>query len=250
MKGIKVMIFSAAAGFLLSFIFGLFSRTSIISVLLKAIIFAVVFGGLGFLINFLYEKFLSGDFGGEIESENNFRSNESQKTGQIVDITIQDEELDTGESENHFVVSNANTMLNDSDVEKKSTLPQNQKENKLSETKNQTEDKGFVPLTNYETVNNVSEKEAIFPKTEEASSSSSFDNSSNGFNSEGIDTLPDIGDLAFETEEISESEDDDIDTDGEFVSSVNKKSENVPEIKDAELIAKAISSVLSDADSE
>lgn len=250
MKGIKVMIFSAAAGFLLSFIFGLFSRTSIISVLLKAIIFAVVFGGLGFLINFLYEKFLSGDFVGEIESENNFRSNESQKTGQIVDITIQDEELDKGESENHFVVSNANTMLNDSDVEKKSTLPQNQKENKLSETKNQAEDKGFVPLTNYETVNNVSEKEAISPKTEKSSSSSSSDNSSNGFNSEGIDTLPDIGDLAFETEEISESEDDDIDTDGEFVSSVNKKSENVPEIKDAELIAKAISSVLSDADSE
>lgn len=253
MKGVKIMGFSAAAGFLLSFIFGLFSRTSFFSVLLKAAIFAVVFGGLGFLINFLYEKFLSddSDSDGEIDDENKLGSGESSKTGQIVDITIQDEELDKGESENHFVVNNAYKMLNDSDLEKKSVSSQNlnESENKTSETKTQTEDKGFVPLANHETVEKVSEKETISPVAVNSSDSAPSDGGKNDFASEGVDTLPDIGDLAFETEENTESEDDEVDTEPEFVSSINKKSANAPEIKDAELIAKAISSVLSDADS-
>ena len=58
MKGIKLLVISAASGFILSFLFGLFSHTSIISILLKAILFAVVFGILGFLINLAVYKFL------------------------------------------------------------------------------------------------------------------------------------------------------------------------------------------------
>ena len=124
MKGIKFLMISAASGFILSFLFGLFSHTSIISILLKAILFAVVFGILGFLINLAVYKFLidesqdSKELSGMNSDGNVIYSGNESKTGQVVDITIQDEELEKGESDNHFVVGDAHTMLKDSDVEK------------------------------------------------------------------------------------------------------------------------------------
>lgn len=243
MKGIKVIGISAAAGFLLSFISGLFSRTSIISVLLKAFLFAVVFGILGFLISYVYEKFLSDDVENDFVSDTSaVNSQQSSKTGQVVDITIQDEELDKGESDNHFVINNSHHMLNASDVENSSVSTQ---DNKKSEN-NQTDRQGFVPLSNHETVENVSGKEAVTP----GSVNNSFSDFSNVDSEQGIDTLPDIGDLAFETESVSESEESEVDSDSGFVSTVNKKSEGSADVKDAALIAKAISSVLSNADSE
>ena len=70
--------------------------------------------------------------------------------------------------------------------------------------------------------------------------------------SESIDTLPDIGDLAIEseTESDNQSDDDEMENDSDYVPLENKKSENAAEVKDAALIAKAISSVLSGENSE
>ena len=249
MKGIKLLVISAASGFILSFLFGLFSHTSIISVLLKAILFAVIFGILGLLINFAVNKFLiddlqtSADLTEANSAENQNSSGNESKTGQMVDITIQDEELEKGESENHFVVGDAHSMLKDSDVEKSGFSEQTEK----SKIQQETEKKGFVPLTNFENVKNVSGKEAVSPESIPQSSASRT-----SFESESIDTLPDIGDLAFEseTESESESEDDEMETDSDYVPLGNKKSENSAEVKDAALIAKAISSVLSGENSE
>ena len=250
MKGIKLLVISASSGFILSFLFGLFSHTSIISVLLKAILFAVIFGILGFLINLAVNKFLiddlqnSSDLTNSDSTENEVVSGNESKTGQMVDITIQDEELEKGESDNHFVVGNAHSMLKDSDIDKSELSDQTEKNKNQMEAEKQ----GFVPLTNFENVKNVSEKEAVSPESIPSSSVSRTN-----FNSENIDTLPDIGDLAFENETESDSESENYDepeNNSDYVPLGNKKSESSHEVKDAALIAKAISSVLSGDNSE
>ena len=208
MKGIKLLVISAASGFILSFLFGLFSHTSIISILLKAILFAVVFGILGFLINLAVYKFLidesqdSKELSGMNSDGNVIYSGNESKTGQMVDITIQDEELEKGESDNHFVVGDAHTMLKDSDVEKSGFSEQTEK----PKIQKETEKNGFVPLTNFENV-----------KTESDSESENYDEPENN---------------------------------SDYVPLGNKKSESSHEVKDAALIAKAISSVLSGENSE
>ena len=119
MRGAKFIGLFAACGFILSFVSGLFSHSSILSVLLKALIFAVIFGILGFGISFIYGKFLSDGSGGDFQGDYTVDSSTpavSSSVGQNVDITIQDEELRPSESENHFVVGDNHQMLNDSDV--------------------------------------------------------------------------------------------------------------------------------------
>ncbi len=248
MKGIKFGCVFAGLGFLLSFISGLFSHTSILSILLKALIFAIIFGALGFLISFIYEKFLddgsSSGFSGDTEiSTPTTGEGAVPVTGQHVDITIQDEELESSDSSNHFVVGENHQMLNSSDVRKSGD----------TETEIPS-DNGFVPLRKTETLRDLSSKEAVssdeLPKvSKDISQPSSLSNSEDV----GIDTLPDMGNLEFgqsESSESSQSDDSEIESDSEYVSSSqNRKSSNeVPEIKDAALMAKAISSVLSDED--
>ena len=61
MRSIKALIVSASFGFLLSFVFGLFSHAAILIILLRALITAAVFAGLGFGISFVSDKFLFED---------------------------------------------------------------------------------------------------------------------------------------------------------------------------------------------
>ncbi len=257
MRGAKFIGLFAACGFILSFVSGLFSHSSILSVLLKALIFAVVFGILGFGISFIYGKFLSDGSGGDFQGDYTVDSSTpavSSSVGQNVDITIQDEELRPSESENHFVVGDNHQMLNDSDVRDTA--------NTGSETSSSSQ--GFVPLRNFETVKNFSGKEAVIPAeavaaapVEKASTpepavkapSPSFGSSNEDG---GIDTLPDMENFVFSEGSDSDSDDDSgPGTDSEFVSSVGarKKNDGPAEVQDAALMAKAISSVLSDENS-
>ncbi len=255
MRSAKFIGLFAACGFVLSFVAGLFSHSSILSILLKALIFAVVFGLLGFGISFVYNKFLSdgtgGDFQGEYTQDSSSMSAASA-LGQNVDITIQDEELKPSESENHFVVGDSHQMLNDSDVRNSGKVAEDPAP-------------GFVPLRNFETVKNISGKEAVIPSeaiasepareesapAEPQSSQAAPAASFNGGDG-GIDTLPDMENFVFTENSSSGSDDDDSDAggDSEFVSmGSHKKSDAPAEIQDAALMAKAISSVLSDENS-
>ena len=65
MRSTKTIGLFAACGFVLSFVAGLFSHSSILSVLLKALITAVIFGLLGFGISFVFNKFLSDGNSGD-----------------------------------------------------------------------------------------------------------------------------------------------------------------------------------------
>ena len=267
MRSAKYIGLFAICGFLLSFVSGLFSHSSILSILLKALIFAIVFGLLGLGIYFIFTKFLSngsnGDFQGEYTADSSSAPSAAPVVGQNVDITIQDEELAPSESENHFVVGDNHQMLNDSDVRNSA--------NGNNDAANSSQ--GFVPLRNFETIKNFSGKEAVAPadavaseKTSEgekldevpesenvsaAEKSSGNNNSGNAGNAgNAIDTLPDMENFVFSENSGSESDDSDTGTDSDFVaSSGSKKKTEAAEVQDAALMAKAISSVLSDEDS-
>lgn len=256
MRGLKVVIPFAACGFILSFVAGLFSHTSILSILLKALIFAIVFGGLGFAIELVFRKFL-------YEGTSEYQSDASEgilqaptpssSVGQKVDITIQDEELAPSESENHFVVGENHQMLNESDVK-------NVKTESVEDSS-----QGFVPLRNFETVKNFSGKEAQSPFIQSNDSAQNEAGAGSNGNSpaavretssdnDSLDTLPDMESFAFGGDDSGSGEDSDessnTDSGSDFVSvsSGSKKQEEV-EVKDAALMAKAISSVLSDENS-
>lgn len=264
MRSAKYIGLFAVCGFILSFVSGLFSHSSILSVLLKALIFAVIFGLLGLGIYFIYSKFLSngsaGDFQGEYSADSSSVPSASA-VGQNVDITIQDEELAPSESENHFVVGENHQMLNESDIRNSA--------NGSNDAQNSSQ--GFVPLRNLETIKNFSGKEAVKPAdavaSENTSASGNLDEVSDNANvqeaeissangnsdnaGKAIDILPDMENFVFSDNSGSDSDDDsDTGTDSEFVaSSGSRKKNEAAEVQDAALMAKAISSVLSDEDS-
>ena len=257
MRSAKYIGLFAACGFVLSFVSGLFSHSAILSVLLKALIFAVVFGLLGFAISFIYSKFLSDGSSGEYQSDYTSDASSAPAAnsalGNNVDITIQDEELKPSDSDNHFVVGDNHQMLNDSDV----------KNSERNATGSQTSEEGFVPLRKFETVKNFSGKEAVIPSeaiasnekqesSTEAPAPAAAPSSNVSFNDEGgIDTLPDMENFVFSESSGSASDDDsDTGSDSDFVSMGSSKKNNGPaEVQDAALMAKAISSVLSDENS-
>lgn len=233
MKDIKICSAFAAFGFILSFITGLFSHTAFISILLKAFLFAICFGILGFGISLVFQKFLADSSSSEFSTDTSVPAGKnSPGLGQVVDITIQDEDLVNSESENHFFVNNSHQMLNDSDTVKQ----ENEQKSENSESN------GFVPLKDFENYKNVAGKEAVHPDSVESNNDKAKAESMN------IDTLPEMNSLSFEDNNNSSS--DDVETDAGFVSSanMNKSSDEQPEIKDAALMAKAISSILSDED--
>ena len=246
MRSAKSFGLFAACGFILSFVSGLFSHSSILSVLLKALIFAVVFALLGFVISMVFGKFLSdgmSEFQSDASDGVASSGVQSSPLGQNVDITIQDEELEKSESENHFVVGDSHQMLNESDVKN------------IEKGSDQEQRPGFVPLRNFETVKNFSGTEASTPDVQSSQAESSEAVSTpapSRPDEDELDTLPEMENFAFGEDSGSDSGSDVIvpsgTSDSEFVSSSSSRKTEEPEVKDAALMAKAISSVLSDED--
>lgn len=285
MRKIKFSAVFAAIGFILSFIAGFFSHSSIIFIFLKALLSALAFGILGFGINIVFEKFLNDSSEQDFSTDGPVQTASQPQKGQLVDITIQDEELQESDSGNHFVVGSNRQMLNNADTARtassaastvkpavsaaaapstttvvapvspvrnepapsdKSEVHASAEENKMagSNMEAAASASGFVPVRNLETITSVSGKEAV--KSSEISSPD--ENSAPQNVDEELDVLPDMEGLSFA--ENDEDEGIDADTDSDFVS-VHKKSgeESSADIKDAELMAKAISDVLSRDDS-
>lgn len=242
MRNFKSILYFAIFGFLISFVFGLFSHSSFVSILIKAIIFLLIFAVLGFIISFVFSKFLDDESTNDLSGEEglNSSSQENNTKGRVVDLVIQDEELSPKQSENSFFVGSNRQMLNESDYSSnnKSTFEKN-------------ENSGFVPLRDVETSQNVSSVEAI--------SSSSLNNGSvenittlgsrGETNSEGLDVLPEMSSLSTMDENSGYNSNDEDDNDNGFepsYTSSNRKSDSfVGDMPDTGLIAKAISSVLS-----
>lgn len=246
MKNIKFVSFSAAAGFLLSLIFGIFSKSGILKVLLTAFVFAIIFAVLGFGISFIYEKFLVVD-GSDFDSS---RSSEpkiinSSSVGNNVDIVIEDQELERSESGNHYDVGENRSMLSTSDV-----VTSNNSES-LNNSSTVEENSNFVPVRNLETLTNFSGTEAVKP-TNNTKNQEDAPVSSNTKNEEDdLDVLPDFGSMGTSTVSSAgaSSSNDSIDIFSDTGSSsgyTRRNDVDTDKFQNTELIAKAISSVLSD----
>lgn len=241
MKNFKFPIVFSAIGFILSFVFGLFSGSGFFKILLTALIFGVVFAALSFLIQFLNDKFLTVESNGDSENVTN-SVNPDAAPGQKVNIIIQDEELEQSGNTNHFDVGNNHQMLNDSDITKVS--PQI-----LDDISDKPD---FVPVRRKETVDNISGVEAITPdfgnKKHAAQAEQMIDDSDDG----KLGVLPDMSDFSVSSGRAAESGDSGSDGDLlDFSSSSysSRSNEGAGEIKDASLMAKAISSILSGEES-
>lgn len=255
MINVKAISISAICGFALSFIFGLFSHSKFLMILLKAFIFALIFGAIGLLISFLYKKFLEGESAGEFSSgnEGDVAAAGAPVKGQRVNLVVEDQEFERGESENHFVVGDNHQMLNESDYGK-------------SDNSTVDSNPSFVPLRNHETVENLSGKEAVIkngvPVIEKTSAETSAPVSStvngiptlNGNSSGDLDVLPDMDNLTMGESVItatesnnSNGEDEGFSSEDGFTSvgSIRSNKHEEQEVQDAGIMAKAISSILS-----
>lgn len=249
MRNIKLVSGFAVCGFLLSFVFGLFSHSNFLSILVKALICCIIFGILGFGIDIVFSKFLLDETGSEISGEagtnpKNVSSSAEPAKGRIVDLVVQDEELSPGESGNAFIVGANHQMLNENDIRGKSVSGMNSNSNE-----------GFVPLRKYETVENFSSTESENPNimhsqdVKETGQSEAVMNSGAIQNEDNtLDVLPDMSYMS--DEQSSEDQDNSPEESGfetSFATTTSKKSSdvNTDDYKDTALIAKAISSVLS-----
>ena len=261
-KNLKITGIFAAFGFLLSFLFGLFSHGAILSILLKALIFAVIFALLGFAVSFLYFKFLGDDSkdGDSIPDTGTVAAK-----GQNVDIVIQDQEIERSDSPNSFEVGSSFQMLNPSDIasgsplntaEKTSSQVESISQSSLNAVEHNTIGEQFIPM-NFKNVNSTIENHST-ANSSVSDASISLNNDETGVVTDELDTLPDLGNLEIKKSgNINDSEEDSmseysstesIDSGRSSFSSRNSSSENI-EIKDASLMAKAISSILSGEES-
>ncbi len=228
MQKFKFTIIFAAFGFILSLTCGLLSRFSFVRIILQAFICAIVFAILSFLIKFLYDKFLSDEVTenqGDLSSgSDGLNESSTAQTGSVVDFTVGEDDLPNSNNENHYYVGDNHQMLTETDISGSSDFSDN---------------KDFVPLRNKETIDNISETEAVKPSDVFSRNDSSNEQSGD------LDVLPDLSDMETSNEPRGESNDDPVEFEN---NSINSKKKGVGDVdmKDTELIAKAISSVLSD----
>jgi hypothetical protein len=261
MNNIKFTVVFSVCGFLLSFVSGLFSRAGFGIVFLHALLFGVLFCILSFGILYVYKKFLTDDTGSPAAEPAG-----EKKTGGMVDITIQDEDLPNEENAPQFFVGSNHLMLKKNDYSslsensgtEKDVLPvQNpvagSEDNRTAEKQknDNTEDTkaaGFIPVALQESAQNLTGTESMAAVTSEKNMvSESPDGETVVQGDEDLDELPDMEDL-----QTDENNNPDLVEDSDFSQERgNKESGTTGEkdIKDVALMAKAVSTLLSkDAD--
>ena len=246
MNNIKFVSICASIGFILSLVCGFFSGSGFGRIFLIALLFGVIFGGLAFGISFVYGKFL--DVEGSVEgvqvaqSDGVTAADNKKNLGQHVNIIIQEEELEPSGNKNHYDIGENHQMLNESDY--------NHNNSEDGDKPHIEERNEFVPIRNVETVTNFSGSESM--TSEESEERRKIIAEQNSKKDDDLDVLPDMSDIQIssdtaspdaETVVISEAEESD------YVPSASssRASENAAgDIKDASLMAKAISSILSE----
>ena len=274
MKNQKLIAGSAMMGFCLSCFAGFIGGAGLLVIFLRALIFGLIFGVLGWGVGFAFEKFL-GISGADSPSSSfsaERMSPSPERVSNTVDITIADERLPEEEQEPEFSVTKAVKTYHGVLDEKKSSPDAassgNKAKNEVPENKNadpavqrqQAVEKIAETLVQPETV--APKEESVSPPAEKKESSfegvvpdlsassepdtaepekpkkASSVNSSDG----ELDELPDLSEIV--DDDIRESGNTTI-NDSDFASSGPVKTEtkskaSMPEIKDTELLAQAI----------
>lgn len=279
MKNLKFIAAFSIFGFLLS-IFSSFHTVarSAGSRFLIALCFALGFGVLAAAIQFLGKKFIFAETSGDFSEAGNKSSNSANASSGThpVDIVVQDEELPAEDGGPQFFVGSNHQMLNNEDlqdVKKNDTEPQKTVTEKASEItpgaqnsameqvrgeNSSSGNSGFVPLNFAENPSNISSVESKSmdelksdEKSARAEQIPSFDNNSEN-DSETLDVLPDLETISDAAQLSVSSENSGFSENSNF--SENKDTNSASSAgsskekssgQDAELMAKAISTLLS-----
>lgn len=263
MRNIKTIVSFSVAGFILSLIFGIFSNSGFFRVLFVALAWAVAFALLGFLVSFVYNKFLQVETSSYTSTDISSPNTQAPKAtspslGSNVDIVVEDQELDRTESVNRYSVGQNHQMLNDSDLEGNKAASSVAQSNAAA-----SDNSGFIPVRNLETYKNFSGTESVKPselKSEDEEELEEIEEietpkeqaSQNGpainADSEGLDVLPDMGAYVVDGDS-SVNTNDGFGYAGSGYSDPSygnsKQKVDGENMQNTELIAKAISSVLS-----
>ncbi|MDE5898957.1 MAG: hypothetical protein K2H09_06820 [Treponemataceae bacterium] len=259
MKNFKFILGFTIFGFLLSFAAGLSSRSGAGSVLLHALLFAVVFFCLALGIQFLFSKLFSAEQD-SFAPEQAARTQGAANSGHAVDIVIQDEELPSEENAPGFFVGTSHNMLtpNDMNVSVEAGAAAAESGRTAAAEAPSPEPSappapqgGVVPLRLAEGASNLSGTEAKSAKEIEAEGRQVPSVPPSGRNDEDgdeLDVLPDLESIEGVAAAPEPSEDDA--SGGGAVSSGGEMAEpavgisDVADGKDAALMAKAISTLL------
>lgn len=120
----KVIVSSAMVGFFLSCFAGFIGGAGILIILLRAVIFAVVFGGLGVGASFVFSKYLILPEDGFSPAGENppVTASVPQSVGNAVDIAITDEALPVDEQEPAFQITQSVKKYYGTHVDSKNDL--------------------------------------------------------------------------------------------------------------------------------
>ena len=228
------------------------------------------------------DDYSAGNSEGETSAEYVSSAAKSKdKPGSHVDVIIQDDDLPAGDSDNKFVVGENRQMLNESDVassntkgsennkdlEPKKFVPMQFKQVQDNNTKDLSNSSGSVEAENQAALGGMPETAPVANSAAKSVSKSSVASDNTAQNEtvsplsgktggnfteskNDVDVLPDMNDISFSTNEQRNAEEDEDDlsdssfSDSPVATSSGKKGGEI-EIKDASLMAKAISSILS-----
>lgn len=271
---IKPVVICASIALALSFFISLFSRNSLPISLLKAVIFAAVFGGIAVGIQVVYDKFLSDGEAPIAES----RAPQQKTVGSKVDLVVSEEDLPNEENAPTFALDSTRHVLTAADVGvKTSSARENAAEQNArsaqpsagvsDEPKIAEPSSGeSVPAGNLSEGSGSFVRQDLAAKPEAGNPSASSDEDSarpEPSKSEeakpasvGGDELPELDDFPAlggdDSETKESSEDEDVIEDSDFAeggsSSIPRRTEfsdgTVADSKDASLMAEAIRTVL------
>lgn len=263
MRNLKFIVGFTLTGFVISLFCGFFSHSSFVRVFLQALIFAVIFAVLAFIIQLLFEKFLdegsAGEAGGDISADS-VQTNVPKK-GSKVDFVIQDEDLPLSESENQFSVGENHQLLNESDIKKDTNVGKTaansgfvplQKESfenltgteaKTSQELNNSSNSGMTSLPESKIVQNNNSEKTIKNGN---LNSSPVQNVNESQSSGGeVDVLPDMNEVITSSDKEDREEDVAYSPSASSTIASAGTSDSGVDVKDASLLAKAISSILS-----
>lgn len=284
MKKIKLILVFAGFGFLLSLICGLCAGASAGRLFGMAFLWLAVFAAIGVGVSTLFDSLLASEEPSDMGSEDSPAPAATKTSGQVVDITVDDDVLEDSGHDNAYLVGSSHQMLTSEDLGVQGAPASNKpamaakasaetegiqdlpgvgmgmsaapagnpmaaamvKENQ-SAASPKADNGGFVPVKNLETMYNVSGTESQTPKQADAQASEK----SGGFTAQsGLDVLPDMSELNFGGSSGSSEFSDSINNQSDFATGgARNKKTDTSSFGNEELIAKAISSVLARDDS-
>lgn len=204
----RIITVSAGIGFCLSFLIGLIFKVNFLSLLFRAVIFALVFAVVVAIACIVFDKFLSNESNYDSELAKDSSSN---ATGSVVNITVDDDNLPDDDYAPKFSVGNNRQALSSSvfgDDEKSSVddISSSKESNSVNEAETSGDDSSVTNGSESVTVSQNKDDSFQPVSLTDVSKPSENTTSSKG-SSNVLDDLPEIGELPSSVSSDSDSVD-------------------------------------------